>query len=98
MAGAAGAEHDNLRAALHWAREQGDSEVGLRLGGALWRFWYIRGYNSEGRADLAAVLAGTDGRRRPARQSPGCAPCGPKRSRRQATWRGRRAIIPRHGH
>ena len=26
-------------------------------GAALWRFWYIRGYNSEGRAALAAVLA-----------------------------------------
>jgi predicted ATPase/DNA-binding CsgD family transcriptional regulator len=51
-------EHDNLRAALAWARnqDQGSAEVCLQLAGALWRFWYIRGYYSEGRAQLAAVL------------------------------------------
>jgi predicted ATPase/class 3 adenylate cyclase len=60
-------EHDNLRAALRWARERrdardaGDAEAGemeLRLAGALWRFWYVRGYQSEGREQLAAVLSG----------------------------------------
>ena len=51
-------EHDNLRAALGWAeREQTDLAVGLRLGAALSRFWYVRGYYSEGRAALAEVLA-----------------------------------------
>jgi predicted ATPase len=49
-------EHDNLRAALRWARDVGAGEFGLRLSGALWRFWYMRGYFSEGRAQLAAVL------------------------------------------
>jgi tetratricopeptide (TPR) repeat protein len=29
----------------------------LRLAGALWSFWYVRGYAGEGRAHLAAVLA-----------------------------------------
>jgi predicted ATPase/DNA-binding SARP family transcriptional activator/Tfp pilus assembly protein PilF len=53
-------EHDNLRAVLRWAREQGDVEVGLRLGGALWRFWSMHGYFREGRAHLAAVLEMAD--------------------------------------
>ena len=33
------------------------AEVGLRIAGALWRFWYVRGYLSEGREQLAGVLA-----------------------------------------
>src|SRR5260221_10315030 len=52
-------EHDNLRAALKWAREDGNpeaAEIGLRLVGALSRFWYIRGYRSEGREQLATAL------------------------------------------
>ena len=64
-------EYDNIRAALGWARAANDGgyagdeevgetadagEVGLRLAGALWRFWYARGYFSEGREQLAGVL------------------------------------------
>jgi predicted ATPase/DNA-binding SARP family transcriptional activator/DNA-binding CsgD family transcriptional regulator len=54
------AEHENMRAALSWLLETGEAELGLRLGGALWRFWYARGYLSEGRKWLQAVLASGD--------------------------------------
>jgi predicted ATPase/class 3 adenylate cyclase/Tfp pilus assembly protein PilF len=32
-------------------------EIGLRTAGALWRFWYVRGYFSEGREQLEALTA-----------------------------------------
>jgi predicted ATPase len=50
-------EHDNLRAALGWAIEQRQSETALRLGAALWRFWWVRGYLSEGDHWLSDALA-----------------------------------------
>ena len=49
-------EHDNLRAALRWYADGRDTELGLRLAGALWTFWYIRGYVTEGRTHVTALL------------------------------------------
>jgi predicted ATPase/DNA-binding SARP family transcriptional activator len=51
-------DHENLRAALAWCREEQDgAEAGLKLAGALWRFWEVRGYYSEGRDYLTAMLS-----------------------------------------
>jgi non-specific serine/threonine protein kinase len=49
-------EHDNLRAALDWVAEQGDTDTGLRFARALRLFWFMRGHLTEGRAHLARVL------------------------------------------
>jgi predicted ATPase len=50
------AELPNLRAALEWALQMHDRERALRLGRALWWFWYVRGYSSEGCRWLDRVL------------------------------------------
>jgi predicted ATPase len=62
-------EQDNMRAALDWAKTtaicaaaqnggtEEAAEVGLRLVGALWRFWHERSYFREGREQLEAMLA-----------------------------------------
>jgi predicted ATPase len=50
-------DHANLRLALVWLLEQGESERILRLAGALGWFWFIRGYQSEGRRWLERALA-----------------------------------------
>ncbi len=51
-------EHDNLRAALEWSKTAEDAgELCLRLAGTLGLFWEVRGYFSEGRERLSAVLS-----------------------------------------
>lgn len=49
-------EHDQLRAALAWSREE-NPQLGLRLGVALTNFWQMRGWWTEGRAWLRGLLA-----------------------------------------
>jgi predicted ATPase/DNA-binding SARP family transcriptional activator len=51
------AEQENLRAALGWCgAEPLGVGAGLRLAGALWEFWEMRGQYSEGRAFLTEAL------------------------------------------
>ena len=51
-------EHDNLRAALEWSKSaEGAGEICLRLAGTLGLFWEARGYFSEGRERLSAILS-----------------------------------------
>ena len=49
-------EHDNFRTALEWLTETADTEWALRLGAALFRFWEMGEYLSEGRDRLDKVL------------------------------------------
>jgi len=53
-------EHDNLRAALAWALESKQIELGLRLASALTLFWEIRGYVREGVSWLERLLSEAD--------------------------------------
>lgn len=50
-------EHDNLRASMRWLLAQKSGLLALRLGAALWPFWWTRCYLSEGRGWLEAALA-----------------------------------------
>jgi predicted ATPase/class 3 adenylate cyclase len=59
-------ERDNLRTALTWAIEHGEAERALRFVGALWFFWIVRGYLTEGRqlAEATVRLSGAQERTR----------------------------------
>jgi non-specific serine/threonine protein kinase len=50
-------EYGNLRAALGWALDKGEMDLGLWFGGALGEFWYMSGNLGEGRRWLEAALA-----------------------------------------
>jgi predicted ATPase len=50
-------EKDNIRAAFAWATSAAETELALRMAGALVRFWSSRGLMREGRGRLAEALA-----------------------------------------
>ena len=49
--------HDNLRVAIQGAVERGETERAQRISGALWQFWWLRGYWREGNRWLTSALA-----------------------------------------
>jgi ATP/maltotriose-dependent transcriptional regulator MalT len=62
--------HNNLRSALQWSLQSGEDgaqdwskvDLGLRLTGALCRFWYRRGYLNEGRTWANAAISAANER------------------------------------
>lgn len=56
------AEHDNLRAGLTWAISENPTRAvkALRLTGALWMYWDVRGYFQEGLQWCERALATSD--------------------------------------
>jgi non-specific serine/threonine protein kinase len=74
-------EQDNLRAALGCSLHTHEVDAGLRLGVAMYYFWYTRGLYTEGRTWLAELLA-----------LPGAAPPTALRAKALA-WAGHLAIL-----
>lgn len=55
------ADHDNYRSALAWSLSRSNEAVaGARLAAALWRFWEMRGYLTEGRDWLERALTASE--------------------------------------
>jgi non-specific serine/threonine protein kinase len=54
------ADLDNFRAAFEHFQGTGETQSSLALAGALWRFWYRRGYRTEARQRLEQALAADD--------------------------------------
>jgi tetratricopeptide (TPR) repeat protein len=50
------ADHENLRAVLRRCLSRGDALTGMRLAGAIARYWRVRGHLREGREWLTALL------------------------------------------
>jgi predicted ATPase len=49
-------EHDNLRSAIDWLEAAEESQLALRLAGALGRFWLMKGFVREGGSTLERLL------------------------------------------
>lgn len=54
------ADHDNFRAAIHWALESGEENLALRVAAGMWRFWRLRGHVTEGRQWLERAIDAAD--------------------------------------
>lgn len=49
-------DHTNLRSALRWLIDSHNETLGLRLGNALFPFWWLRGYYREGLSFLTELI------------------------------------------
>ena len=49
-------EWDNIQAAMEWILAEKEAELGMRLGGTLWRFWFIRLFRVEGMEWLTQIV------------------------------------------
>ncbi|MDQ6604889.1 MAG: tetratricopeptide repeat protein [Chloroflexota bacterium] len=54
-------EHDNLHVSIRNALEADEYEMAARLVAAFWRFWFVRGYLTEGRRWMERALAHPEG-------------------------------------
>ena len=54
------ADHGNIQAALRRLAERGDAASVMRMAGALWWYWFLRGRYAEGRKWLEEALAAGD--------------------------------------
>ena len=53
-------ERDNMRAAVRWLLGKGESQTVARIGWAVWLFWWMHGYFTEGRRWMEEALAKSD--------------------------------------
>lgn len=51
------ADIDNLRAAMEWSRQSGDTDLELALTASMGRFWTMRGFVAEGLTSFRDILA-----------------------------------------
>ena len=49
-------EYGPLRATMSWALSAGHTEIAVRLGWALWMFWWLRGHKQEGGQWMETLL------------------------------------------
>jgi predicted ATPase/DNA-binding SARP family transcriptional activator/DNA-binding CsgD family transcriptional regulator len=70
------AERDNISAALRWLHSAGRIDEGLRISGALWRFWHLRTHLQEGSQLLEDLLSAPSEQTGPAARAAGLAAAG----------------------
>ena len=58
-----GDDHENVRAAIDWADEAGDTSLLLALVSRMYVFWYVRGHLGEGFRRLEHALSRAEGER-----------------------------------